>query len=163
MEKTLRGRCLCGAVEYQIPDTLEYAGYCHCSECRRFSGSAFSAFRDAGSGLAICLCEAAPPKGQKARLDPIVHTMSYDVFLNLRHDTMGNWGKIHKRFCCLSEGGRYVIYTTNNKTKSCGSAISVCRDGKKVLAGDSAIDTSLPEKYLKTNDWRLVTLPLKCG
>ncbi len=44
MEKTLRGRCLCGAVEYQIPDALEYAGYCHCSECRRFSGSAFSAF-----------------------------------------------------------------------------------------------------------------------
>lgn len=44
MEKTLRGRCLCGAVEYQVPDALKYAGYCYSSECRRFSGSAFSAF-----------------------------------------------------------------------------------------------------------------------
>ncbi len=50
MEKTLRGRCLCGAVEYQVPDALEYAGYCHCSECRRFSGSAFSAFGGIAEG-----------------------------------------------------------------------------------------------------------------
>jgi hypothetical protein len=42
--KTLYGRCLCGAVEYRIPDALAYAGYCHCSDCRRFSGSAFSAY-----------------------------------------------------------------------------------------------------------------------
>lgn len=42
--KELRGRCLCGAVEYAMPDDLKYAGYCYCSECRRFSGSAFSAF-----------------------------------------------------------------------------------------------------------------------
>lgn len=41
---TLSGRCLCGAVEYRLPDDLAYAGYCHCSDCRRFSGSAFSAF-----------------------------------------------------------------------------------------------------------------------
>ena len=40
----LTGGCLCGAVEYEIPDALLYAGYCHCSECRRFSGSPFSAF-----------------------------------------------------------------------------------------------------------------------
>ena len=39
----LRGSCLCGAVQYEIPDELLYAAYCHCSECRRFSGSAFSA------------------------------------------------------------------------------------------------------------------------
>lgn len=41
--KQLQGRCLCGAVEYSVPDDLQYAGYCHCSDCRRFSGSAFSA------------------------------------------------------------------------------------------------------------------------
>jgi hypothetical protein len=40
----LSGRCLCGAVEFTLPDDLAYAGYCHCSDCRRFSGSAFSAF-----------------------------------------------------------------------------------------------------------------------
>lgn len=42
--KEIRGRCLCGAVEYTVPDDLHYAGYCHCSDCRRFSGSAFSAY-----------------------------------------------------------------------------------------------------------------------
>lgn len=41
---SLRAECLCGAVEYNVEDRLEYAGYCHCSECRRSSGSAFSAF-----------------------------------------------------------------------------------------------------------------------
>ncbi len=41
--KEIRGRCLCGAVEYSIPDALIYAGYCHCSECRRWTGSPFSA------------------------------------------------------------------------------------------------------------------------
>lgn len=41
--KELRGHCLCGAVEYAVPDDFQYMGFCHCSECRRFSGSAFSA------------------------------------------------------------------------------------------------------------------------
>jgi hypothetical protein len=41
--KQLSGRCLCGAVQYTMPDALHYSGYCHCSDCRRFSGSAFSA------------------------------------------------------------------------------------------------------------------------
>lgn len=42
--KEIRGRCLCGAVEYAAPDDLRYAGYCHCTDCRQFSGSAFSAY-----------------------------------------------------------------------------------------------------------------------
>lgn len=42
--KELKGGCLCGAVGYTMPDAFVYAGYCHCSECRRFSGSLFSAF-----------------------------------------------------------------------------------------------------------------------
>jgi hypothetical protein len=40
----LGGGCLCGAVRYAVRDALVYSGYCHCSECRRFSGSAFSAY-----------------------------------------------------------------------------------------------------------------------
>ena len=39
--KEIRGRCLCGAVEYAVPDELRYAGYCHCPDCRRFSGSCY--------------------------------------------------------------------------------------------------------------------------
>lgn len=41
--KKLHGSCLCGGVRYEIADNLLYSAYCHCSECRRFSGSAFSA------------------------------------------------------------------------------------------------------------------------
>ena len=39
----LHGGCLCGAVRYRVADDFQYMGFCHCSECRRFSGSAFSA------------------------------------------------------------------------------------------------------------------------
>lgn len=41
--KKLNGRCLCGTVEYAVSDALLYAGYCHCSECRRWTGAPFSA------------------------------------------------------------------------------------------------------------------------
>lgn len=41
--KKIKGRCLCGDVEYSIVDSLIYAGYCHCSECRKWTGSLFSA------------------------------------------------------------------------------------------------------------------------
>ncbi|GLR69633.1 GFA family protein [Agaribacter marinus] len=40
--KILKGGCLCGAVEYEIKDDLIYSGYCHCSECRRWTGAPFS-------------------------------------------------------------------------------------------------------------------------
>lgn len=42
--KHLRGSCLCSRVQYKVTDVFNYSGYCHCSECRKFSGSAFSAF-----------------------------------------------------------------------------------------------------------------------
>jgi len=37
----LRGSCLCGAVQYAVADAFEYALNCHCSQCRRSTGSAF--------------------------------------------------------------------------------------------------------------------------
>lgn len=39
--RMLTGTCLCGAVEYQVPDAFGYALNCHCSRCRRTTGSAF--------------------------------------------------------------------------------------------------------------------------
>ncbi len=41
--KDIEGKCLCGDVAFSIVDSLKYAGYCHCSQCRRWTGSAFSA------------------------------------------------------------------------------------------------------------------------
>jgi hypothetical protein len=39
--RSLTGRCLCGAVLYKVADAFHYAMYCHCSNCRRTTGSAF--------------------------------------------------------------------------------------------------------------------------
>ncbi len=37
----LAGSCLCGAVRYSVADEFRYAFNCHCSLCRRTTGSAF--------------------------------------------------------------------------------------------------------------------------
>ena len=42
--RRLTGRCLCTSVEYSVADTFEYAMNCHCSQCRRATGSAFKPF-----------------------------------------------------------------------------------------------------------------------
>lgn len=41
--KQISGRCLCGQVQYVVSDDFKYSGFCHCSDCRRFSGSSSSA------------------------------------------------------------------------------------------------------------------------
>ena len=43
MSKTTRGSCLCGAVTYQFHGPEHVFQYCHCSRCRKVSGSAHSA------------------------------------------------------------------------------------------------------------------------
>ncbi|MDQ0572825.1 hypothetical protein QFZ42_004659 [Variovorax paradoxus] len=42
--RSLAGRCLCGAVRYTVADEFAYALNCHCSDCRRATGSAFKPF-----------------------------------------------------------------------------------------------------------------------
>ena len=38
----LTGSCLCGGVKYQIDGEITAVSNCHCSLCRKMSGSAFS-------------------------------------------------------------------------------------------------------------------------
>lgn len=40
----LAGKCFCGAAEYAVADEFVYAANCHCSDCRRTTGSAFKPF-----------------------------------------------------------------------------------------------------------------------
>jgi hypothetical protein len=42
--RVLSGECECGAVRYRVADEFLYAANCHCSNCRRATGSAFKAF-----------------------------------------------------------------------------------------------------------------------
>lgn len=46
--RRLRGQCLCGAVHYAVDDAFVYALNCHCSQCRRATGSAFKPFAGIG-------------------------------------------------------------------------------------------------------------------
>jgi hypothetical protein len=43
-DRTLAGKCFCGAVHYAVADQFVYAANCHCSNCRRTTGSAFKPF-----------------------------------------------------------------------------------------------------------------------
>ena len=42
--RILAGECFCGAVRYTVVDSFQYALNCHCSNCRRTTGSAFKPF-----------------------------------------------------------------------------------------------------------------------
>jgi hypothetical protein len=42
--RRLVGSCLCGTVRYSVLDAFSYALNCHCSQCRRATGSAFKSF-----------------------------------------------------------------------------------------------------------------------
>jgi hypothetical protein len=39
---SVHGACLCGAVGYEADGPFRTFQYCHCSRCRRFTGSAFA-------------------------------------------------------------------------------------------------------------------------
>lgn len=40
----LEGKCLCGAVRYQVAGPVHDVHHCHCGMCRRAHGAAFSTF-----------------------------------------------------------------------------------------------------------------------
>lgn len=42
--RNLRGGCYCGAIRFEVADEFSYAMNCHCSDCRRATGSAFKPF-----------------------------------------------------------------------------------------------------------------------
>jgi len=50
MSKTLEGGCLCVGVRYRISGEILTFQYCHCSRCRKFTGSAHAANLFTGPG-----------------------------------------------------------------------------------------------------------------
>jgi hypothetical protein len=47
------GGCLCGAVRYEVQGPVRDVVVCHCSECRRWSGTAWSASAAAKDDLVV--------------------------------------------------------------------------------------------------------------
>lgn len=39
--KKHEGGCMCGAIRYQVAGPQNYAGICHCDDCRRATGGAY--------------------------------------------------------------------------------------------------------------------------
>lgn len=44
MSAPILGSCLCGAVAFEVRGPIHLLSHCHCSMCRKFSGSAFLTF-----------------------------------------------------------------------------------------------------------------------
>jgi hypothetical protein len=42
--RILRGRCLCGAIQYTVNGEPRWCAHCHCDDCRHHTGSAFATF-----------------------------------------------------------------------------------------------------------------------
>lgn len=42
-----KGSCLCGQIGYQVVNVGLKMAHCHCSDCRKFHGAAFSTFAEA--------------------------------------------------------------------------------------------------------------------
>lgn len=53
MGETIQGQCLCGAVQIAVTDPAGWVGVCHCSMCRRWSGSVFACFSAAADTVKV--------------------------------------------------------------------------------------------------------------
>jgi hypothetical protein len=40
----MKGSCLCGTVSFEITGAIRNARFCHCRNCRKFSGTAYAAW-----------------------------------------------------------------------------------------------------------------------
>ncbi len=40
----MKGSCLCGTVSYEVNGNISFPRYCHCANCRKFSGTAYAAW-----------------------------------------------------------------------------------------------------------------------
>jgi hypothetical protein len=43
-QMTIRGSCLCGGIQFEIDGEVVMTRYCHCENCRKFSGTAQAAW-----------------------------------------------------------------------------------------------------------------------
>ena len=55
----LSGCCFCGDAAYRVQDAFHYAAFCHCSQCRRTTGSAFKPFAGIEREKLALSCDAS--------------------------------------------------------------------------------------------------------
>lgn len=75
-----RGSCVCGAVEFEVDPPPRFFGYCHCSRCRKRTGSLHAA------NLVV-------PEGQVRFLRGEEHVRQYEL------PTAQRWGNAFCTIC----------------------------------------------------------------
>ena len=90
--------------------------------------------------------------------------LSSNIVFNGSHTIMGNWGKLHNRFCKLSSAKRLFIYSTNNTSKYWGkSAIKIYYNGKSIADSHKIHDEKEFQMSLhknKKSKFQVLTLDL---
>jgi len=59
-DNVIEGACLCGAIRYRLSGPLRSPRYCHCANCRKFSGASPAAWAMADSARLEVTSRSAP-------------------------------------------------------------------------------------------------------
>jgi hypothetical protein len=88
----LTGTCLCGRVGYAVDDAFEYAMNCHCSQCRRSTGSAFKPL----AGIAASRLRLTNGDGNVLRYgDEVGHDLHCDACGSLLYSLVREGRYVH--------------------------------------------------------------------
>ena len=85
MNTFVTGRCYCGACRLEITGSAETSAYCHCSDCRRWTGApvaAFAAFPETALRVTGPVRDGAAPDGVARQIcgdcgSPLSATFAY--------------------------------------------------------------------------------------
>jgi hypothetical protein len=84
----IKGSCYCGAVKYEIHGRLLLFANCHCPDCRKFSGSAFSsvlATESEGFKLVSGESNLVPYESSPGRRRSFCRTCGCHLFSRVEH------------------------------------------------------------------------------
>ena len=78
-EQWIKGSCLCGEIQFRIRNPYPQLAHCHCEDCRKFHGAAFSTFAEvSGENLEM--------------IDPSNHLKTFTADNGSRRSFCGNCG-----------------------------------------------------------------------
>jgi hypothetical protein len=96
----LAGGCLCGHVRFSVEDDFRYALNCHCSQCRRSTGSAFKSF--AGIERSKFRVEAGS-EGLRLYGDPKTHDARCGTCGSFLYSVVRDGGWVHVNLGALQD------------------------------------------------------------
>jgi len=94
----LNGRCLCGAVRYRVVDEFQYAMICHCTQCRRATGSAFKPFGGIARAKLEVLAGALRLYG-----DALTHDAHCEICGSLLYSVVSEGQRVHVTYGTLTD------------------------------------------------------------